>query len=73
MALLPDGNILIAGGTSTAKVVGSIVLFNLTDQTFTPIGTLLTPRTNAASSCHTGWPRSYCGRHRHQRCSTGLY
>ena len=50
MAQLSDGNILIAGGTSTTKVVGSIVLFNLTDQTFTPIGTLVTPRTNAVAA-----------------------
>ena len=50
MALLSDGNILIAGGTSTTKVVGSIVLFNFADKTFTPIGTLLTPRTNAVAA-----------------------
>ena len=50
MAQLPDGNVLIAGGTSTAKVVGSIVLFNLTQQTFTPIGNLLTPRSNAVAA-----------------------
>ena len=50
MAQLSDGNILIAGGTSTTKVVGSIVLFNLTDQTFTPIGTLVTQRTNAVAA-----------------------
>src|ERR1017187_7702924 len=47
MAQLSDGNILIAGGTSTSKVVGSLVLFNLTDQNFMPIGMLQTPRTNA--------------------------
>ena len=50
MVLLPDGNVLIAGGASTTKVVSSIVLFNLTDQTFTPIGTLLTARTNAVAA-----------------------
>ena len=50
MALLSDGNVLIAGGTSTTKVVSSIVLFNVTEETFTPIGTLLTPRTGAVSA-----------------------
>ena len=50
MALLSDGNVLIAGGTSTTKVVDSIVLFNVTNETFTPIGTLLTPRTDAAAA-----------------------
>ena len=50
MVLLSDGNVLIAGGASTTKVVGNIVLFNVTDQTFTPIGTLLTARTNAAAA-----------------------
>ena len=50
MAQLSDGNILIAGGTSTTKVVGSIVLFNLTAKTFNPIGTLGTPRTNAVAA-----------------------
>ncbi|MGA2909232.1 MAG: kelch repeat-containing protein, partial [Terracidiphilus sp.] len=50
MALLSDGNVLIAGGTSTTKVVSSIVLFNVTTETFTPIGTLLTPRTGAAAA-----------------------
>lgn len=50
MVLLSDGNVLIAGGASTTKVVGSIILFNHTDQTFTPIGTLQTPRTNAAAA-----------------------
>jgi len=42
MAQLADGNVLIAGGTSTTKVVGSIVLYNLTNKTFTPIATMLT-------------------------------
>src|ERR1017187_10709497 len=50
MAQLSDGNILIAGGTSTSKVVGSLVLFNLTDQNFMPIGMLHTPRTNAVAA-----------------------
>ena len=50
MALLSDGNVLIAGGTSTTKVVSSIILFNVTTETFTPIGTLLTPRTGAAAA-----------------------
>jgi hypothetical protein len=50
MALLSDGNVLIAGGTSTTKVVSSIVLFNVTTETFAPIGTLLTPRTGAAAA-----------------------
>ncbi|HZL50293.1 MAG TPA: kelch repeat-containing protein, partial [Terracidiphilus sp.] len=50
MAQLSDGNILIAGGTSTTKVVGSLVLFNLTDQNFMPIGMLQTPRTNAVAA-----------------------
>ena len=50
MVLLSDGNVLIAGGTSTAKVVSSIVLFNTASQTFTPIGSLLTPRTNAVAA-----------------------
>src|ERR1039458_10103984 len=50
MALLSDGNVLIAGGTSTTKVVSSIVLFNVATETFTPIGTLLTPRTGAAAA-----------------------
>src|ERR1035438_2444066 len=50
MAQLSDGNVLIAGGTSTSKVVGSIVLFNLTDQTFMPIGMLQTPRPNAVAA-----------------------
>ena len=50
MAQLSDGNILIAGGTSTSKVVGSLVLFNLTDQNFMPIGMLQTPRTNAVAA-----------------------
>ena len=50
MVLLPDGNVLMAGGASTTKVVGSIILFNHTDQTFTPIGQLQTPRTNGAAA-----------------------
>ena len=50
MVLLPDGNVLIAGGVSTAKVVSSIVLFNAASQTFTPISSLLTPRKNAAAA-----------------------
>jgi hypothetical protein len=50
MAQLADGNVLIAGGTSTTKVVGSIVLYNLTNKTFTPIATMLTPRTNAVAA-----------------------
>ena len=50
MAQLSDGNVLIAGGTSTTKVVGSIVLYNLTNKTFTPIATMLTPRTNAVAA-----------------------
>jgi hypothetical protein len=50
MATLSDGNILIAGGTSSSKVVGSIVLYNFTDKTFTPIATLLTPRTGAVAA-----------------------
>ena len=50
MALLSDGNVLIAGGTSTTKVVSSIILFNVTTETFTPIGALLTPRTGAAAA-----------------------
>ena len=50
MALLSDGNVLIAGGTSTTKVVSSLVLFNESDETFTSIGTLLTARTNAAAA-----------------------
>src|SRR5665213_3234992 len=50
MAQLSDGNILIAGGTSTTKVVGSLVLFNLTDQNFMPIGMLQTPRSNAVAA-----------------------
>jgi len=31
-------------------VVGSIVLYNLTNKTFTPIATMLTPRTNAVAA-----------------------
>ncbi len=62
MVLLGDGNVLIAGGTSTTKVVSSLVLFNKSDETFTSIGTLLTARTNAAAAATTGWPRSNCGR-----------
>ncbi len=50
MVLLSDGNVLIAGGTSTAKVVSSIVLFNTASQTFTQISSLLTPRTNAVAA-----------------------
>ena len=50
MAGLSDGNVLIAGGIGTTHVVGSIVLFNLADKTFMPIGTLLTPRTGAVAA-----------------------
>ncbi len=50
MVLLSDGNVLIAGGASTAKVVSSVVLFNTASQTFTSIGSLLTPRTNAVAA-----------------------
>ena len=50
MAQLSDGNVLIAGGTGANQVVGSIVLYNLSDQTFTPVATLITPRTGAVAA-----------------------
>ena len=65
MALLSDGNVLIAGGTSTTKVVGSIVLFNLTDKTFHAHRHVADAAHQRRSSRHAGWPGSDCGRRRH--------
>ena len=50
MAMLSDGNVLIAGGASTSNVVSSVILYNWTTQTFAPVATLLTGRTGAVSA-----------------------
>ncbi|HEV2325545.1 MAG TPA: Ig-like domain repeat protein [Terracidiphilus sp.] len=50
MALLSDGNVLIAGGTGTAGPVSSLLLFNTADNSITSIGSLQTARTNAAAA-----------------------
>jgi hypothetical protein len=50
MANLSDGNVLIAGGQSTAGTVTSLLLFNLSNQTISPIGNLITARTGAAAA-----------------------
>ena len=50
MATLSDGNILIAGGESTTGPVGSLLLFNLSNDSITSIGQLLTARTSAVAA-----------------------
>lgn len=50
MALLADGNILIAGGQSTTGPVGTLLLFNANDSSITLVGSLLTARSNASAA-----------------------
>ena len=50
MATLSDGNVLIAGGQSTAGPVGSLLLFNVSDRSFTAIGNLMVARTGAVAA-----------------------
>ena len=50
MATLSDGNVLIAGGQSTAGPVGSLLLFNVSDRSFTSIGNLMVARTGAVAA-----------------------
>ena len=50
MATLSDGNVVIVGGESTSGPVLNLLLFRLSDQTITPMGTLSTGRTNAAAA-----------------------
>jgi hypothetical protein len=50
MAILSDGNVLIVGGESTTGPVGNLLLFKTADGSVMPIGTLMTPRTNAAAA-----------------------
>jgi hypothetical protein len=50
MANLADGNVLIAGGATTSGPVVSLLLFKPSDQSFTPIGSLITARANAAAA-----------------------
>ena len=50
MATLPDGNVLIAGGESSSGPVPTLLLFRLSDQSISPVGSLLTARTDAAAA-----------------------
>jgi hypothetical protein len=50
MALLADGNVLIAGGASTTGPLGALLLFNAAENSITSGGTLQTARTNAAAA-----------------------
>jgi MBG domain (YGX type)/Galactose oxidase, central domain/Kelch motif len=50
MATLADGNVLIAGGESTSGPMPTLLLFRLSDQSISPVGSLLTARTDAAAA-----------------------
>ena len=50
MASLSDGNVMIIGGQSTTGPVLDLLLFKLSDQTITRVGTLMTGRANAAAA-----------------------
>jgi len=50
MASLPDGNVVIVGGESTTGPVLTLVLFKTSDNSISPIGSLMTGRTNAVAA-----------------------
>src|SRR4051794_2637005 len=50
MANLSDGNVLIAGGASTVGPITSLLLFKLSDGSMSPVGTMITARTDAAAA-----------------------
>jgi len=50
MASLPDGNVVIVGGESTTGPVLTLVLFKTSDNSMSPIGSLMTGRTNAVAA-----------------------
>ena len=50
MTTLSDGNVLIVGGESTTGPVLNLLLFKLSDQSITTVGSLLTARAGAASA-----------------------
>jgi hypothetical protein len=47
--VLHDGRLLLAGGTTSASVTGAAALFDFNSGTWTPVGSMATPRSGASA------------------------